>query len=72
MANIKKKLILLKEIENLRYQLGWSEKKYFYDEYSIDSMENYISLLNHFLDIKKETGKSLNLSEVDYMSFKED
>jgi len=72
MANIKKKLILLKEIENLRYQLGWPEKKYFYDEYSIDSMENYISLLNHFLDIKKETGKSLNLSEVDYMSFNED
>ncbi len=70
MANIKKKLILLKEIENLRYQLGWSEKKYLYAEYSIDSMENYISLLNHFLDIKKETGKSLDLSEVDYMSFK--
>lgn len=70
MANIKKKLILLKEIENLRYQLGWPEKKYLYTEYSIDSMENYISLLNHFLDIKKETGKSLDLSEVDYMSFK--
>ncbi len=69
MANIKKKLILLKEIENLRYQLGWPEKKYFYDEYSIDSMKNYISLLNHFLDIKKDTGKSLNLSEVNFMSF---
>lgn len=69
MANIKKKLILLKEIENLRWLLGWPEKKYLYAEYSIDSMENYISLLNHFLDIKKETGKSLDLSEIDFMSF---
>jgi hypothetical protein len=71
MANIKKKkkLILLKKIEKLRKELGWSEKKYLYNEYSVGAMENYISLLNHFLDIKRETGKTLDLGEVDYMSF---
>ena len=68
MANIKKKLNLLKEIEKLRKELGWSEKKYFYNEYSIWSMESYISLLNHFLEIKRDTGKTLNLGEVDFMS----
>lgn len=71
MANIKKKLILLKEIEYLRWLLGWPEKKYFYAEYSMSSMENYISLLNSFIDIKNDTGKSLDLSEVDFMSFNE-
>jgi hypothetical protein len=71
MANIKKKLILLKEIEQLRKELGWSEKKYLYSEYFIWDMENYISLLNHFLDIKRDTGKSIDLSEVDFMTYQD-
>ena len=67
MANIKKKLSLLKEIERLRKELGWPEQKYLYHEYSIWAMENYISLLNHFLEIYRDTGKSLDLAHVNFM-----
>lgn len=35
-------------------------------------MENYISLLNHFLEIYKDTGKSLDLGDVDFMKNNED
>lgn len=72
MGNIKKKLALLKNIEQLRKELGWKEKKYLYHEYSIWAMENYISLLNHFLEIYKDTGKSLDLGDVDFMKNNED